>query len=68
MKKVTSVTLFSDAVGMRISMTYSKIDDETGTIIADNIRLDRVVTDKTAQTNGESIMDYAQTFVDTVED
>lgn len=64
MKTVTSATVFNDAVGMRISITYSEIDDTTGKIISDNKRIDRVVTDSTARTNINSLMTYAQTFVD----
>ena len=48
-KIVTSVTLFNDAVGKRISMTYSEVD-ESGTIISDNKRVDRIVTDQSIVT------------------
>ena len=48
MKKVTSVTFWNDAVGKRLSITYSEIDDTTGKIIRDNYRIDRVLVDKTA--------------------
>ena len=36
MKVATSATVFSDAVGTRISVTYSVIDEATGKIIEDN--------------------------------
>ena len=45
MKIITSVTVFNDAVGMRMSSTYSEIDEQTGRIIKDNQRFDRVITD-----------------------
>lgn len=64
MKTVTSATVFHDAVGLRISMTYSEIDESTGKVIADNKRLDRIVTDPTARTEAEAILAYAQTFID----
>ena len=35
MNIVTSIGLFDDAIGKRISLTYSQIDD-TGKIISDN--------------------------------
>jgi hypothetical protein len=67
MKVATSATVFSDAVGYRLSMTYSEIDEETGKIIADNKRIDRVITDKDAKANARAILDYAQEFVDGLE-
>ena len=44
MKIVTSIGLFDDAVGKRMSITYSEVDDATGQIVSDNKRIDRVVT------------------------
>lgn len=67
MKIVTSVGLFNDAVGKRITITYSEIDDQTGKIISDNKRIDRVVTDQTAITHANAIAEYAQQFVDNAE-
>ena len=60
MKKVTSVTVFTDAVGMRMSATYSEIDDETGRIISDNKRYDRVITDDAAIAEANALLDYAK--------
>lgn len=68
MKTATSATVFSDAVGLRISITYSEIDEETGKIIADNKRLDRVITDKTARTHANGVLNYAQEFIDSLEE
>lgn len=64
MKVATSVTVFNDSVGKRMSVTYSEIDDTTGKIISDNKRIDRVVTDKDAKSTIDDLMDYAQEFVD----
>lgn len=58
-KIVTSVTTFNDAVGVRMSATYSEIDDETGRIISDNKRFDRVVTDNTVKDASIILFDYA---------
>ena len=59
MKIITSVTVFNDAVGMRMSATYSEIDEQTGRIISDNNRSDRVVTDSTARNYAQELIDYA---------
>lgn len=63
MTKVTSVTMWNDAVGARMSITYSVIDETTGTVTADNKRIDRLVLDTDAVKNMQSLMEYAQTFV-----
>ena len=67
MRTVTSVTTFNDAVGVRMSVTYSEIDDATGKVITDNKRVDRVVTDRTMKDTIEDVRDYAQSFVDAIE-
>lgn len=59
MKTITSVTVFNDAVGMRMSATYSEIDEQTGRIVSDNQRFDRVITDEGARTNAQALLDYA---------
>ena len=67
MKVVTSVTIWNDAVGRRMSITYSEIDPETGKIIADNKRIDRIITDTSAKKLAEDLQAYAQTFIDSME-
>lgn len=67
MKIVTSIGLFNDAVGKRMSITYSEVDDQTGQIISDNKRIDRVVTDQTAIGHANALAEYAQQFVDNAE-
>ena len=64
---VTSIGLFNDAVGKRMSITYSEIDETTGQIVSDNKRIDRVVTDQTAIEHANAIAQYAQQFVDNAE-
>lgn len=61
---VTSTTVWNDAVGMRASITYSEVDPETGKIIADNKRIDRVITDRETKTLMQSVLDKAQEYVD----
>lgn len=63
MKIVTSTTAWNDAIGKRISITYSEVNDE-GQIIADNKRLDRVVVDKDIVNHINAIVEYAQIFID----
>lgn len=67
MRIVTSITIFNDAVGTRMSVSYSEVDDTTGQIISDNKRADRVVTDKTSKDLMDNVKDYAQEFVDALE-
>lgn len=67
MKKVTSVTFWNDAVGKRLSITYSDIDDTTGKIIRDNYRIDRVLVDKEAISACDQIAETAQGFIDSME-
>ena len=59
MKIITSVTVFNDAVGMRLSATYSEVDDQTGRIISDNQRFDRVITDNGVKADAHSMFDFA---------
>jgi len=64
MNIVTSVTVWNDAVGMRASITYSEVDSETGKIIADNKRIDRVITDRETKALMQDVLDKAQEYVD----
>lgn len=67
MKTVTSITVFNDAVGMRMSITYSEIDENSGKVTSDNQRIDRVITASEVKNLANELMDYAQEFVDVVE-
>ena len=64
---VTSVTVFNDAIGKRISISYSEVDEETGKIISDNKRIDRVVTDATVRGLIDDLNEYAQSYIDAIE-
>ncbi len=59
MKVITSATVFNDAVGLRLSCTYSEIDDSTGRIISDNQRYDRVITDNVIKEHAFALLEYA---------
>lgn len=67
MKTVTSITTWTDAVGGRMSITYSEIDENTGKITSDNKRIDRVITDSDIKKDVSALEEYAQTFVDALE-
>lgn len=64
MKKVTSITLFNDAIGKRLSMSYSEIDENTGQVISDNNRMDRLVTDSTIIQKADELAQFAQNIID----
>lgn len=59
MKVITSVTVFQDAVGMRMSATYSEIDKATGRVLSDNRRFDRVITGQEALDAARALLDCA---------
>ena len=63
MKIVTSITTWNDAIGKRMSITYSEVD-ENGAVIADNKRIDRVVTDESAISHADALMTFAGSFVE----
>ena len=67
MKVITSATVFQDAVGMRLSVTYSEVDETSGKIIADNKRANRVITDASARETANALLSYAQSFIDTLD-
>ena len=63
MKIVTSAAVFRDGLGMRLSYTYSEVDDETGRIVSDNNRGNRLITDQIVTNEAEAIIAYAQESV-----
>lgn len=67
LKKVTAITLFNDAVGKRIHIVYSEIDTETGKVLSDQKSMDRLITDETASNNMDSLMEFAQNYIDNLE-
>lgn len=60
MKIVTSATVFRDGLGMRLSYTFSEVDDETGKIISDNNRGNRLVTESEIVADADAVIAYAQ--------
>ena len=68
MKVATSATVFRDAVGYRLSITYSEVDENNGRILADNKRTTKVITDSKEREYAEAIMLAAQNYADTISD
>ena len=64
MKTATSVTVWNDAVGKRMSITYSEVDETTGKVISDNNREDKVITVKAEKDLIESLLELAQSKID----
>lgn len=63
MKILTSLTFFNDAVGKRMSVSYSEVDETTGKVISDNNRKDRVVLDRSMIQKIDELGDYATEFI-----
>lgn len=63
MKILTSMTFFNDAVGKRMSVSYSEVDEQTGRIISDNNRKDRVIIDRDLIGKIGELEDYATEFI-----
>ena len=57
MVKITSYTAFESAEGLRLSYTFSEID-ENGDIIKSNIRRDMIVLDRNLKKELNDIFDY----------
>lgn len=62
MRKVTSITTHTTAEGKRVSITYSSIDD-TGKIVEDNKRINRVVVDEEVLAHITALEAFAQGIV-----
>lgn len=67
MKKVTSATVWSDASGLRLSVTYSKIDTETREIISDNTRENFILMNDSEITTGQNLINLSQEIVNSKE-
>ena len=65
-KLVAGVTVFQDLVGTRISINYSEIDDQ-GTVIVDNKRIDRIITNADMRAAASALMQGAQDILNAME-
>jgi hypothetical protein len=63
MNKATAVTVFQTAEGYRMSTVYSVIDEATGTITKDNVRIDRILVDDTAIKEAQAVLARAQSYL-----
>ena len=59
MIKVTSCTAFTAAEGLRLSYTYSEINED-GTIEKSNIRKDVIVMDKNLEKEIRDVFDFLE--------
>ena len=64
MKKITSVTVWNDSTGTRLSVTYSEIDETTHRIIADNKRENYVLVGEGEINTASAVTALAQSFLD----
>ena len=63
MKKVTSITILTTAEGKRLSLTFSEID-QSGNIVKENDRVNRVVVDEAALGVIAGLEEFAQAIVE----
>ena len=68
MKKVTSVTVWNDSAGVRISVTYSVVDPVTRKVTADNIRENYVLSDPAEIEAASALTALAQSIVNGAEE
>ncbi len=64
MKKVTSVTVWNDSAGRRISVTYSEIDETTHKVVSDNVRENFILMEKTEVKKTDDVLNIAQGILD----
>ena len=68
MKKVTSVTVWNDSAGYRISVNYSVVDEKTRKVTADNIRENYVLSDDGEVATAADLTALAQSIVNGAEE
>ncbi len=64
MKKVTSVTIWNDSAGRRLSVTYSEIDEETHKVVKDNARENFILMDSGEVKKTDTVLKIAQGILD----
>ncbi len=64
MKKVTSVTIWNDSAGRRISVTYSDIDENTHKVTQDNVRENFILMDSGEVKKTDAVIKIAQDILD----
>ena len=60
---ITSITTHTTAEGVRLSFTYSQINEE-GEVVKSNERITRIVTDKTILSHINALNEYAKSILE----
>lgn len=68
MKKLTSVTIWNDAVGLCLAMTHSVIDPTTHKVTKDNVRTNAILSDDSEIDTAQAMMRLAQNILNAQED
>lgn len=63
-KVVTSVTMHTTSEGQRLSYTYSEVNEDTGTVLRDNIRESLIVMPIPANTEALGHIQAVKEFVE----
>lgn len=64
MKKVTSVTIWNDSAGRRLSVTYSEIDEVTHKVVQDNARENFILMESGEVKKTDAVLKVAQDILD----
>lgn len=63
MKNVKGIAIATDGSFKRIAMTYDEID-ETGKVVNNNVKINRIVTDEAVLKSIAQVEEYAKSIVD----
>ena len=66
MKNIKGFAVANDGAMKRIAVTFDEINDK-GEVINANVKMNRIITDKTVLKAVESVTNYAQTVIDAEE-
>ena len=64
MKNIKSIAIASDGNLKRLAITYDEIDAETGKVVNQNVKVNRVVTDTDVLADIVEIETFAQQIID----
>lgn len=64
MRNIKSIAIASDGNLKRLAITYDEIDAETGKVVNQNVKTNRVVTDVEVLADIAEIETFAQTIID----
>ena len=66
MKNIKGFAIANDGAMKRVAVTYDEVGDD-GTIINSNVKVNRIITDKTTIKAVETVTNYAQDIIDSEE-